>query len=472
MKAPSRVDDVDEAAKIMFAIKELGLQNGMVLAVPNPFPADSQVIEDAIQTALKTAQNKGIRGKEMTPFMLEAVNTLTGGKSLEANIALIENNARVGSQMAVKLKNLEVNDHETVTLPSSTSLSPDVIVFGGAVVDVVGSALSSIDVIAGSSNPGLISQSFGGVGRNVAEGIARLGSKVALVAAVGSDEPGHAVLQHTSKCGVDVSNVVQVDGGRTATYMAIHDSNGDLLCGLADMDINSEITPKTLAPIGNVLSTSKICVTDANLSDDAFAAIIKACSSHGVPVAFEPTSDHKAVQPVRLGLLASIALLKPNWSELCVMFRAAAEAHTPLFVPPPNFDELQCTAVEDVDSENIEKVARGFYTGISRLRKLLEPSQSPELQGGLQLVVSLGPKGVYWVGPDESKDFEVWSRFLKLRDVDEHPIENSSGAGDSLFAGIVHGVASGSSMADSIEVGLLAAHSSMRSHAPVAQNLR
>jgi pseudouridine-5'-phosphate glycosidase len=68
---------------------------------------DEQFINGIIETALKEADERKIAGKDVTPFMLGKVKELTGGKSLEANIALVKNNAVVGAKIAVSLNGLK-----------------------------------------------------------------------------------------------------------------------------------------------------------------------------------------------------------------------------------------------------------------------------------------------------------------------------------------------------------------------------
>jgi pseudouridine-5'-phosphate glycosidase len=102
-KAPLRLDDAQDIARLMRAKWSLGLSGG--ISVANPIPAEHEIpaaaIERAIATALKEMAARGIGGKDATPFMLAKVNEITGGASLEANIALIENNARLGAEIAV-----------------------------------------------------------------------------------------------------------------------------------------------------------------------------------------------------------------------------------------------------------------------------------------------------------------------------------------------------------------------------------
>ncbi|KAJ2946396.1 hypothetical protein O0L34_g12435 [Tuta absoluta] len=107
-KAPHRVADAADAAKMLQASLHLQLGSGIVVAVPLPSEnaMDEKVIEGAIAGALKEADTRGVRGKEVTPFILAAVAKATGGASLSANIALIKNNAKVGADIAVEFKKL------------------------------------------------------------------------------------------------------------------------------------------------------------------------------------------------------------------------------------------------------------------------------------------------------------------------------------------------------------------------------
>jgi pseudouridylate synthase len=107
-KAPLRLDDVQDIARLMRAKWSLGLAGG--ISVANPIPAEHEIpaatIERAIETALQEMAARCIGGKEATPFMLAKVNEITGGASLTANIALIENNARLAAEIAVALARL------------------------------------------------------------------------------------------------------------------------------------------------------------------------------------------------------------------------------------------------------------------------------------------------------------------------------------------------------------------------------
>jgi pseudouridine-5'-phosphate glycosidase len=98
----ARCDTAEDAAQIIRAKFELGLPGGVLIGVPVPeeYAVAPEDIEPAIQRALKMAEAENIRGKAISPFLLKHVSELTGGESLKANIALLENNARVAAQIA------------------------------------------------------------------------------------------------------------------------------------------------------------------------------------------------------------------------------------------------------------------------------------------------------------------------------------------------------------------------------------
>lgn len=104
-----RVDTPEELAAALKAKWDLGLEGGLVVAnpIPEAYEMDFDVINEAINVAVLEAEREGIKGKESTPFLLARVKELTGGDSLESNIELVYNNAKVGAQLAVALAALK-----------------------------------------------------------------------------------------------------------------------------------------------------------------------------------------------------------------------------------------------------------------------------------------------------------------------------------------------------------------------------
>lgn len=99
-----RVDSAAELAAIVRTQWDLGL-DGVVVAnpIPKEYEMDPGIVERAIRNALAEAAEQGITGKDVTPFLLSTIEAQTGGDSLTANRALIENNAHVGARLAVEL---------------------------------------------------------------------------------------------------------------------------------------------------------------------------------------------------------------------------------------------------------------------------------------------------------------------------------------------------------------------------------
>ncbi|MCT4604727.1 MAG: pseudouridine-5'-phosphate glycosidase [Marinisporobacter sp.] len=104
-----QVDSETELAKALKAKWDLNLKGGMVIGnpIPKEYEMDYDTITTAIEDALQEAKEKGIKGKEATPFLLSKVKAITGGKSLASNIQLVYNNAKVGSKLAVELAKLD-----------------------------------------------------------------------------------------------------------------------------------------------------------------------------------------------------------------------------------------------------------------------------------------------------------------------------------------------------------------------------
>ncbi len=99
-----------EIAEVIYAKNNLKLGGGVLVAnpIPEDLEADSAMIQEAIEKALKAADDEGIKGKSITPYLLAKINELTGGKSLEANLHLVYNNAKVGAKIAVSLAELSL----------------------------------------------------------------------------------------------------------------------------------------------------------------------------------------------------------------------------------------------------------------------------------------------------------------------------------------------------------------------------
>lgn len=108
LKVDYAVNDEVEAAKAIKAKWDLGLKGGLLIAnpIPKEYAMNKSYIDKAIDKALNEAETLNIKGKNITPFLLEKIKDITGGESLKSNIELVKNNAHVGAKIAVKLNEL------------------------------------------------------------------------------------------------------------------------------------------------------------------------------------------------------------------------------------------------------------------------------------------------------------------------------------------------------------------------------
>jgi len=111
-KVDVRIDTPKEIVELLKTKWDLGLNGGVVIAnpIPKEFEMDKKIIDQAIDSALYNAKKNTITGKNITPFLLDSIKNITGGKSLASNIKLVKNNAEVGSKIACELTSLYDED--------------------------------------------------------------------------------------------------------------------------------------------------------------------------------------------------------------------------------------------------------------------------------------------------------------------------------------------------------------------------
>ncbi|SFC92266.1 pseudouridine kinase [Nocardioides terrae] len=189
-----------------------------------------------------------------------------------------------------------------------------VVVLGGANVDL--KARSAAALVPGTSNPGSATLSAGGVGRNIAENLARLGTPTALVTAIGTDALGEDLLVSTAAAGVDVSLVRR--RGATGTYTAVLDHSGELSVAVADMAAIESLTPEDVAAVADRLAAADLVVVDANLLPATVTVALDVAAAAGVPVVVEPVSVPKAVR-LAAAVRRPLFLLTPNREELAAL---------------------------------------------------------------------------------------------------------------------------------------------------------
>jgi pseudouridine kinase len=189
------------------------------------------------------------------------------------------------------------------------------LVIGAAGLDVV--SRLHMDLQAQTSNPARIRTSFGGVARNVAENLARLGQPVSLLSVIGKDRIGDEVLAHTLQAGVDVAAVHRSGKYPTGFYMAVLDKRSRRQFAFDDMRILNELTDSYLAYNEDLFQNAGLIFLDANLPEAALDTAFKLAQKYHIPVCADPTSGTLA--PHLLPYLNQIKLVAPNNAEAGIL---------------------------------------------------------------------------------------------------------------------------------------------------------
>ncbi len=202
--------------------------------------------------------------------------------------------------------------------PEFTPLEKEgpVLVLGAAGVDLVGRLQGELR--SETSNPAHIRSSFGGVARNVAENLARLGQPVTLLTAVGEDPPGAQLLDQLADAGVDVSAVQTIPGQSTGAYLAVVNNKGELQFALDDMRTSSAaITPAYLEAHSELFKQASLLFLDANSAPETIRKAVSLARRAHLPVCADPTSTSLAgrMRPY----LPRLFMITPNNSEAGIL---------------------------------------------------------------------------------------------------------------------------------------------------------
>ena len=254
----------------------------------------------------------------------------------------------------------------------------DVTVVGGCNVDVGG--VSAETLIERDSNPGTVSVTPGGVGRNIAHNLSLLDVRVRLLTAFGDDVFAGRIEESCKKHGVDVSAALKVPGERTGVYLYIAGRDGDMALAVSDMDIFRHITPAFLQE--KLPADPGVVVADTNIPEETLRYL---SSLPDVPLFVDPVSVTKAAK--LKDCLPGIHTLKPNLPEAQALSGVAIRT--------------------DADVEKAAAVLR--QKGVRRV------------------FISLGKRGVY------ADDGETKGFFPPVR----ADAVNTTGAGDAFMAGLV-----------------------------------
>lgn len=279
----------------------------------------------------------------------------------------------------------------------NTEIAMYVVVIGGANIDIGGRPYAPL--IAADSNPGKISTGLGGVGRNIAHALSKLGVNVFLVTAIGDDYSGKFIKERCEEAGIDMKYALTVEGETSSMYLYINDYDGDMSLALSHMDIVKNITPEYIESLTDLIRGSAAVVADGNLTQEVFLKVKEICNKNEkcVPIYLDPVSTahaHKIKDH-----LDGIYTIKPN--------RLEAEYLT----------DMTISTVGDYRAAANELIRQGVK----------------------RVFISMGEKGMFAADKDGS--------YI----IDKFPCDviSTTGAGDSATAGLVWASTHGQSITQS-----------------------
>jgi pseudouridine kinase len=309
-----------------------------------------------------------------------------------------------------------------------TAPEKKVVVVGGANLDIKG---YSPNYIKGSSSPGWIEESSGGVGRNIAEDMALLGQEVVLLTAISSDHFGQKLKEETRDAGVDISHfkIASAQEHKTGVYLAHLDQNGDLIGAVNDMRILKEIDSNYLREKRKIIETSAMMIFDTNLEESTINYLIELASEKKMIKIVDAVSVEKSLK--LKGKLESLDYLRGNLDEI----------------------ETVLDIVKIKDSEKSQKLSIK-----NRIKKIRDYYQQNKYLP--DLIISTGKDGAYYLSHQDGK---VKLEHFKAAEINSEEIVETTGAGDALTAGLAAGIMDKYSIAEAIELGIKASALTVKS---------
>jgi pseudouridine kinase len=290
-----------------------------------------------------------------------------------------------------------------------------VCVVGGANVDIEGRVPGMLEMA--DSNPGTVTRSAGGVGRNIAENLVRLDISTRFITAFGQEDHGVWLHDETARAGVDLTDCIWSDRAPTSTYLSVIDGDGEMFVAVNDMAVLAALDSAALDERRDTIADASAVVVDCNIAPHSLGHLLGELT--GGPVFVDPVSLAKAKRITPH--LAAVHTIKPNRAE------------------------AQLLSGVNISGQ------RSLRTAASAL-----------LDAGVQhVVISLGDDGVFFADGETSGT-------LARPDL---PVVSVTGAGDALMAGLVHAHLSDLPIERAARFALVAAAVTASSIQPVAPEL-
>lgn len=265
-----------------------------------------------------------------------------------------------------------------------------VVVIGAAIADITG--FSSNPLVSNDSNPGKIKFSSGGVGRNIAENLARIDCDVELISAFGNDVYGQELKSQCIEAGISIEHSLSSSVHSTAIYMSINNQDGNMVLAISDTAIIDEISPDFIASKHSILEDADCIIIDTNLSKETLDSISSTFLHKPLFIDLVSTSKAKKVSAI----LERFHTIKPNLIE--------AE---------------QLSGIKHKTVEDLKTMLKVFTN-----------------KGIHQVFITQGEDGCFY---GNENVFGALSTNKK-------EVINSSGAGDAFMAGLVFGYLNGFNM--------------------------
>ncbi len=272
---------------------------------------------------------------------------------------------------------------------------PYILVFGVSIYDIFGFANNNYK--GRDSNPGKVRVSYGGVCRNIAENMARVGMNLKFISVVGDDEKGRSILQHAESLGIDMKDSLVVCGESTPTYMAIMNEQGEMESAIVDMSLTDQISEEFVDSKEDIIHNSEYMVLGAD--NPRIMEYILTKYQGTTKFILDPVSSAR-VQKIT-HLIKYFYMIKPNRHEA----------------------EVLCGFKID----NIEDIRKAG-------KCLLD-------YGVKDVFISLDEEGIYYNNGQAEG-------IIKANQV---PVVNVTGAGDSCVAGLSYGYMNGLSIVDTLK---------------------
>ena len=275
-----------------------------------------------------------------------------------------------------------------------------VAVVGGVNIDIGGRP--NLPLIERDSNPGKVSISLGGVGRNIAHNMSLLGLHVRFLTAFGDDLHAQRIEASCADLGIDISHARKVAEASTSTYLYLNDENGDMVLAVSDMEICERITPDYIASNLSLLNNAQVVVVDGNLPAETLEYLAEHCTA---PIFADPVSVTKAekLRPI----LGRLNTLKPNRMEAELL-----------------------SGIRITDERSMRRAAE----------KLLET-------GLHRVFLSLGADGVFAANGEESRIYPCLPAAVR----------STTGAGDAFMAALVWAYLEGMDLEETVRAASAAA---------------